>query len=104
MNATLLEFPPAARSRLLSRVALLHLDRRPFASTSFLPGAGPGAAWNWIVETVARELEADPESVHCDEGESGCDVITVDGLPVYQVEITRPSALLSAGTVASCDG
>lgn len=93
-SAVVLPFPPAASQRLLSRVALLTLAGKPFASTSFLPGAGPGAAWNWIVETVAHEVGCAEADVHAGEGEDGCDVITVDGLPVYQVEITRPPQLL----------
>lgn len=92
MTASVLAFPPAASQRLLSRVALLTLAGKPFASTAFLPGAGPGAAWEWIAETVAHELGCSEEDVHCDEGDSG-DVITVDGLPCYLVEITRPVPL-----------
>jgi hypothetical protein len=95
----LLPFPPAASSRLFSHVALLHLDGRPFARTAFLPGAGPSAAWEWIAETVAAECDCSAEDVHCAETEEGGDLITVDGLPVYMVEISRPAPLLARSVV-----
>jgi hypothetical protein len=88
MTATLLAFPPAAMGRLVSTVRLLHLDGRPFASTGFLPG-NPGAQWEWIQETVAAELGADPESIHATDD----DLVTVEGIPCFTCEIRRPRHL-----------
>jgi hypothetical protein len=80
-----LPFPPAASARLLSTVTLLHLDGRELATSAFLPG-NPGDAWSWIVETVAREMGCLEEEVHARD----TDVVTVEGIPAYRVEILRP--------------
>lgn len=82
---TLLAFPPAAMGRLVSTVRLLHLDGRPFASAGFLPSRA-NDPWNWIVETVAAELDSAPETIHATDD----DLVTVDGIPCFLVEITRP--------------
>jgi hypothetical protein len=87
-SCTLLPFPSAASVRLQSTVNLLHLDGRLFASAGFLPG-DPGAAWGWIVETVAHEHGCHEDDVHTGESNDG-DTVTVDGVPVYMVEIVRP--------------
>lgn len=88
---TILAFPPARSERLVSTVTLLHLDgKTTFATAGFLPG-NPGDAWNWIVETVAGELECAEEDVHAGESDEG-DTVTVDGIPVYMVEIKRARA------------
>lgn len=83
-----LPFPP--RPGLLSQVTLTRLDGTPFASQGFLPGA-PGAAWAWVVATVAAELDCDPAALGATD-----DTVTVDGLPCYVVEIIRPACFLSA--------
>lgn len=82
-----LNFPPS--QRMLSHVTLTRLDGTPFASQGFLPGA-PGAAWAWVVEVVAAELECAEEEVA-----AGDDTVTVDGLPCYMVEIIRPACFSS---------
>lgn len=94
MTATLIAFPP--QPQMLSHVHLLHLDGRPWASAGFLPG-DPGAAWAWIAETVAAELECSEEDVHAGESEEG-DTVTVDGIPVYMVEIKRARAFGGAAS------
>lgn len=86
MTATLLAFPAERAYRLQSTVSLLHLNGRLFASASFLPG-DPGAAWDWIVETVAAALGCDEADVHCADD---CDLVTAGGIPAYMVEIVRP--------------
>lgn len=83
--AQILPFPP--QPRMLSHVTLLHLDGREFATAGFLPG-DPGAAWAWIQETVAHELECHEDDVASGESEDG-DTVCVDGIPVYMVEIKR---------------
>ncbi len=86
----LLSFPVEASARLISTVKLLHLDGRPFASGGFLPG-NPGDAWAWIAETVATELGCLESEVEAGESEEG-DVVCVEGMPCYMVEIVRPAA------------
>jgi hypothetical protein len=88
MTAQLVQFPPAASHRLISTVTLLHLDGRLFCTAGFLPG-DPGAPWAWIQETVSAELECSEDDVHSGESEEGPDTVTVDGIPVYMVEIKR---------------
>jgi hypothetical protein len=83
MTATLLAFPP--QPGILSTVNLLRLDGTPFRSQSFLP-SHPEAAWSWIVEVVAAELDCALEEVGATD-----DAVTVDGLPCYMVEIIRPA-------------
>lgn len=85
----ILAFPAAASARLLSHVNLHALDGRLFASAGFLPG-DPGAAWAWIVETVTAECECTEAQVNVGED----DTVTIDGLPVYTVEIIRPRCFL----------
>lgn len=93
-SAQILTFPmlPAASVRLTSTVNILHLDGRLFATAGFLPG-NPGDAWAWIQETVAHELGCTEDDVHADESEEGGDVVTVEGIPVYMVEIVRPVSI-----------
>lgn len=93
MTATLLTFPVQRSQLLFSHVNLLHLDGRLFATAGFLPG-DPGAAWAWIQETVATELECAEEAVASGESDDG-DTVCVDGLPVYMVEIVRPARYCS---------
>lgn len=67
---------------------ILQLDGREWASTHSL--AGPGAAWGWIVETVAAEHGCAEEQVGCAESEpdglyDGDDLVTIDGLPAYRI-------------------
>lgn len=55
---------------------------------------GPEGAWGWIVESVAHELECDEEQIGCLESDAegpynGDDLVTVDGLPVYRIQIFR---------------
>ena len=76
MSATILPFPG-------TQVRLLHLDGTSFARTMFFAGTGPHDAWNWVVETVARELECDESLIHCNDD----DCITVDGIPVYLCDV-----------------
>lgn len=72
------------RSASAVTVRIHHLDGRPWASAGFLPPFQPGAKWDWIANTVARECECDEDQVGCVESDDG-DLITVDGLPVYRV-------------------
>jgi hypothetical protein len=88
VTATILTFPIHAASRLLSTVSLLRLDGTLFTSKDFLPG-DPGAAWAWICKTVAAELECAESEVH-----AGDDAVCVEGLPVYIVEIVRPTRFM----------
>jgi hypothetical protein len=74
-------------SDITSRVYLDHLDGRRWASTGFLRGTGPTAAWEWIATTVAAELDCSEEEVGCMECTEGNDLVTVDGLPVYRCRI-----------------
>jgi hypothetical protein len=71
-------------------VALVNLNGAELARAGF-PTADrdAGAPWEWIVETVAQELGAHPETIGCEEGPEGEDYVTVDGLPVYEVHILR---------------
>lgn len=69
----------------LKHITLLTLDGRFFATAGFLPGS-IGDAWAWVQETVAREAGCHEDDVHVledPEGEFG-DLITADGMPVYQ--------------------
>lgn len=86
-TATLIPFPPARSTRLMSHVNLLHLDGRLFATAGFLPG-DPGAAWAWIRSIVAAELECSEDDIRCGESDDG-DTVCVEGVPVYLVEIAR---------------
>lgn len=93
---TVLSFP-AAKMPTHRTVRLLRLDGTEFASAGF-PVTGrpdPGAPWAWIQETVAHELGVAEDSVGClepdNDEDAGGDYVTVDGLPVYRVEIVRPS-------------
>lgn len=86
-HCAVITFPPSASLRLVSTVNLLHLDGRLFATAGFLPG-NPGDAWAWIVETVAHELSVSEDDVHAGESEEG-DTVTVEGIPMYMVEIIR---------------
>lgn len=67
-------------------VRILRLDGRLLASAGFLPPYQPGAKWDWIRETVARECECDPDDVGCDED----DQVTVEGIPLFRLcELTN---------------
>lgn len=73
---------PGARPR---TVTLNRLDGQRFASAGFLGGLASDP-WTWIARTVADELECEPEDVGCIETDDG-DMVTVFGLPVYQIQI-----------------
>lgn len=77
-----LKAPPGARPR---TVTLNRLDGQRFASAGFLGGLASDP-WTWIAETVAHELSVEPEDVGCLETDDG-DMVTVFGLPVYQIQI-----------------
>lgn len=62
---------------------LCHLDGREWARSSHF---GPGGAWNWVLETVAHEHSVSEDQIGGIEGDDGCDLVTVDGLPVYRIE------------------
>jgi hypothetical protein len=92
MTATLHTLRPTHRT-----VRLVRLDGTEFARAGF-PVSGPpdpGAPWAWIVETVAAELGVPESQVGClepdNDEDGGGDYVTVDGLPVYRVDILRPS-------------
>jgi hypothetical protein len=72
----------------MRHVTLLHLSGALFATAGFLPGDA-GAPWAWIQETVAAECGVAEDAVGCAEAgeEGGGDFVTVDGLPVYRVQI-----------------
>jgi hypothetical protein len=97
LEAQIIPFPsPAAkRAPVVRWTRLLHLDGREWCSTGFFDG-GPGAAWAWIVETVAAELSCSEESVGCmecsEDDEVRGDFVTVDGLPCYRISHTAPSS------------
>ena len=62
------------------RVMLTRLDGTPFADA--LVGRAGGAAWDWVVETVANELGCCPEDIHADD-----DTVTVDGIPCFIIAV-----------------
>jgi hypothetical protein len=77
--------PPTHRT-----VQIVNLNGHVFASAGFPTDVrDPGAPWEWIVETVAHELSCRPDQVSSDEGPDGEDFVTIDGIPVYRVEIKR---------------
>lgn len=82
--AVVIPFPERPMPHITSTVRLLRLDGTLFASAGFLPGLA-SAPWTWIVETVAHELDVCEDAI----GTNDDDMVTVDGLPVYQVEICR---------------
>lgn len=85
-----LPFPAAPRMH--RTVQLVSLTGHVFASAGF-PTADrdPGAPWDWIVETVAHELSVREDQIGAlesdNDDDAGGDYVTVDGLPVYRVEI-----------------
>lgn len=89
MTASIHHLPSA-----LSTVHLDRLDGTPWTSEAFRPNDGIGAAWDWIVATVATELSCSPGSV----GTTG-EQITVDGLPCYVCRIV-PCQILVDGRPA----
>jgi hypothetical protein len=78
---TLSTWQRTPRSRTMT-VRILHLDGRLFASAGFLPPYQPGAKWDWIRETVARECECAEDDVGCDDD----DQVTVEGIPLFRVQ------------------
>ena len=77
--------PPPHRWVALFNLAGVELARAGFPTAD----RDPGAAWEWIVETVTAELGVPPADISCDEGPDGEDFVTVDGLHVYEMRILR---------------
>lgn len=78
-DAALLEVSRWQRTPRTVAVRLLHPDGRLFVSAGFLQPYQPGAKWDWIVDTVAREYALDLDQIGCVETDQG-DAVTIDGV------------------------
>lgn len=85
-NVIAFPFPPTHRWVQIANLA----NGAEYARAGFpTVNRDPGAPHDWIVETVAHSFDIPTEKVGFAEGPDGEDIVTVDGLPVYQINILR---------------